>query len=363
MVTRKPQPSPFSPQVGEILKRVDNLLKGHDLDGAKAQIFCAKEAEPKNMYVHAYFERIELLMEERKRNMEAEEALRRKEEDERRMAEEERKRRHEEMLRQKLEAEARRQACTADAESKKSAPQRDHAEELEEYGRAVFSAWDSGVPDASRSENLRRLRTELNITSEEHAALEASAKRESYMRAFKNLWTSAQGVEGPSSLTALRRKFGVRAGEFEGLDFALIQELRQPKHRPQLVVIDDDADLVRAVTGMLQDEGFSVRGFTTSDDAYRYLLQHTPDLILADINLETSTMGGFAFFETLQEIPRLATLPFIFVSGLTDEIIVRAGKELGADDYVTKPFVNETLVSVIKGKLRRYTEMGVIHVN
>ncbi|GJQ21890.1 MAG: hypothetical protein HBSIN02_22450 [Bacteroidia bacterium] len=359
MMTRKSQSSPFSPEIGDILKRVDALVKNQDIDGAKREILRAKVIEPKNMYVHAYSERIELLIEEQKRNKEAEEALRRKEEDERRMAEEQRKRRLEESVMRKLDAEARHRL-------KKTAPpqaKRDHAEEIEEYVQGLFAEWKNGVPDKAGSSRLASLRARLNITPAEHTSLEASAKRESYMQVFKNLWTTAGNDDGPSTLTALRQRYGVKAGEYDGLEFTIIQELRKPRNGPHLLVIDDDTAFLKAVTGMLREEGFDVQGFTTSDEAYAYLLQHTPDLILADINLETSTMGGFAFYEKLQETPRLAALPFIFVSGLTDDVILRAGKELGADDYVTKPFVNETLVSVIKGKLRRYTEMGVLNVN
>jgi len=359
MVTRKSQPSPFSPEIGEILKRVDALVKNQDINTARKEISRAKQIEPKNMYVHAYYERIELLIEEQNRNKEAEEAFRRKEEDERRMAEEQRKRRLEESVKRRLDAEAERRI----EKTAPPVPKRDHAEEIEEYVRALFAEWKNGVPDKTRSAHLESLRTKLNISPEEHSSLEASAKRESYMQAFKNLWTTAGNNDGPSSLTALRQRYGVKHGEYDGLDFALIQELRRPRKGPHLVLIDDDAALLKAVAGMLRDEGFDVQGFTTSDEAYAYLLQHTPDLILADINLETSTMGGFAFYEKLQETPRLGALPFIFVSGLTDDVILRAGKALGADDYVTKPFVNETLVSVIRGKLRRYTEMGVLQVN
>lgn len=361
MIARKPQPLPFSPPVGEILKRVDGLVRQRDLDGARAEILHAKEIDPKNMYVHAYSERIELLAEERKRNQEAEEAFRRNQENERRAAEEERKRRQEEALRRKLES-AVRPAQAASAPSRKDAPQIPHSEELEEYARALTEAWTAGAPDASSARNLEHLRTRLHIAPGEHTALELPVQRESYLRAFRSLWTSAT-ADGPSSLKVLRQRFGVKPGTFDALELAVIQELGRQANRPRIAVIDDDPDLLGAVQAMLTDHGYDVAAFATSDDAYLYLQSHTPDLILSDINLESSTMGGFAFFEKIQEIPRLASLPFIFVSGLTDELIMRAGKELGADDYLTKPFVHETILSVIKGKLRRYAEIGVHRQN
>jgi PleD family two-component response regulator len=68
-------------------------------------------------------------------------------------------------------------------------------------------------------------------------------------------------------------------------------------------------------------------------------------------------MGGFTFYEKVREIDRLHDIPFIFLSGLTDEVLIRTGKELGVDDYLTKPFSDETLLATIKGKLKRFRQL------
>ncbi|HTP13313.1 MAG TPA: response regulator, partial [Bacteroidota bacterium] len=128
-------------------------------------------------------------------------------------------------------------------------------------------------------------------------------------------------------------------------------------YKPTLLVIDDDERLLAAVTQTLTEAGFLTRSVTTSDEAYAYLRESSPDLILCDVNLETSTMGGFAFYEKVREMDQLQNTPFIFLSGLTDEALVRTGKELGVDDYLSKPISGETLVATIKGKLRRYRQL------
>ncbi len=399
MAPRKTQENPFTPQTAEILKRIDSLLKKEDIDGAQAEVKRAKEVDPKNMYVHAYYERVELLMADRKSKRNADVAHEKKEEEGKRdvgveiggkiepkvkaevkeeveKAAAERKRRLEEEVKRKLEVEAARRAAKG-TEGRKSAEEptsshpavessvpRTHLPELDEYNKALFTAWEHGVPGHESAARLSGLRSSLHITQEEHEGLETSAQQESYVRAFKKLWTSKNTTaKGASTITALHRTFGITPEKFDGLDLILLQEIRIPKPRPQLVVIDDDAHLLEAMAALLRDQGFDVRPFTTSDEAYRFLLHTTPDLILADINLESSTMGGFAFFQKLQEIPRLSCLPFIFVSGLTDEVVMRTGKSLGADDYITKPFVGETLVSIIRGKLRRYSELKSIRAN
>lgn len=123
------------------------------------------------------------------------------------------------------------------------------------------------------------------------------------------------------------------------------------------MVIDDDEKLLEVLAEMLASAGFIVNAYATTDDAYKEIQVNKPDLILSDINLETSTMGGFSFYEKVQEMSELQDIPFMFLSGLTDEALIRAGKEMGVDDYITKPFSEKSLISTIRGKLRRFRQL------
>lgn len=134
-------------------------------------------------------------------------------------------------------------------------------------------------------------------------------------------------------------------------------ERRGGKQPAKIFVIDDDEKLLNIVKETIEDAGFEVFAFTTSDDAYKALKTETPDLILSDINLETSTMGGFSFYEKILELDHLHEVPFIFLSGLSDEVLIRTGKEMGIDDYITKPFSDQTLIATIKGKIKRYRQI------
>ncbi len=134
-------------------------------------------------------------------------------------------------------------------------------------------------------------------------------------------------------------------------------ERTRGKQPAKIFVIDDDEKLLNIVKETIEDAGFEVLAFTTSDDAYKALKTETPDLILSDINLETSTMGGFSFYEKIRELDHLQEVPFVFLSGLSDEVLVRTGKEMGIDDYITKPFSEQTLIATIKGKIKRYRQI------
>ncbi len=349
--------------VTETLRRVDKLVKSGELEKALQEVEHAKTLDPRNMYVHAYEERIKLLQYERERNQQQEEARKLAEEAAElkrkaelgRQAEEARKKFKEEYER-RMELEARNEGV---------AKSREHMQALQEYNRELLRVWEDGAVTPAEEEALLTRRTFLNISADEHFTLQAGVKRECYKHAFMKLWSSGTLTpENASTLAELRRKFSISAEEYEIIESELLQELRAPRStHATLAIIDDDAGMLESLRMTLEQEGFDVRAFDSSDEAFRYLREHSVDLILSDINLETSTMGGFAFYQKVRELEHLNRIPFMFLSGLTDEAIVCAGKELGVDDYITKPFDLDTLVAIIKGKLKRYKAMRTIHHN
>lgn len=231
-------------------------------------------------------------------------------------------------------------------------------EGLDIYRRVMVEAWADGATTRAEEEQLESLRASLMITPEDHLKLERAAKNEAYSNAFRRAWSSgAISPESSSSLAELRKKFKINIEEHEQIETKLLWELRSSSQKGQLLIIDDDEKLLHLVSDTLQDAGYQTVAFTTSDEAYSFLQANTPDIIVSDINLETSTMGGFTFYEKVREIERLHEIPFIFLSGLTDEVLVRTGKELGVDDYLTKPFSEENLLATIKGKLKRYRQL------
>ncbi len=65
-------------------------------------------------------------------------------------------------------------------------------------------------------------------------------------------------------------------------------------------------------------------------------------------------LDGFKFFKSVMEQPQLRNTPFVFISGLQDNVIIQSGLQLGADDYLTKPVEPDLLIGIIEGKLKRY---------
>jgi DNA-binding response OmpR family regulator len=133
----------------------------------------------------------------------------------------------------------------------------------------------------------------------------------------------------------------------ENLDSTPSTEPRPAGDRVVLVV--DDDDVIRSlVRDGLEREGFAVRDASDGAGALRELAQDAPDLVVLDVNLPA--VGGF---DVLSSIRGSSKVPVILLTGRVDELDRVLGLELGADDYVVKPFSPRELASRVRAVLRR----------
>ena len=117
----------------------------------------------------------------------------------------------------------------------------------------------------------------------------------------------------------------------------------------KLLLIEDDMPLAMATSFAIETEGFEVTHVTTLKDADAKLNSDSFSLVLLDANLPDG--DGYTFCEGIRE--KGFTLPVIFLTALDQEVNVIQGLEVGADDYVTKPFRVRELISRIKANIRR----------
>jgi two-component system KDP operon response regulator KdpE len=115
-----------------------------------------------------------------------------------------------------------------------------------------------------------------------------------------------------------------------------------------ILVVDDEPRMVQFITMNLELEGFHVLSASDGYEALEKVTKELPDLVVLDIMMPD--MDGF---ETLQRIRRVSAVPVIFLSAKGEEFDRVRGLDLGADDYVTKPFSPRELVSRIRAVLRR----------
>lgn len=118
-----------------------------------------------------------------------------------------------------------------------------------------------------------------------------------------------------------------------------------------ILVIDDEPDLLDNLRLALEEAGYQVFTAANGQSALNMLRQQAVNLVLSDIAMPD--MNGYQLFEQIQQIPHLAGIPFVFLTARALDSDIRYGKELGVDDYLTKPFRLADLLAVVRGKIRR----------
>jgi two-component system, sensor histidine kinase and response regulator len=127
------------------------------------------------------------------------------------------------------------------------------------------------------------------------------------------------------------------------------------KSARRVLAIDDTSEILLIITETLNLFGFQT--ITAADGASGIQLarETRPDLILCDINMPN--LDGYETLKRLREDEATAAIPFVFLSGATDRLTIRRGMELGADDYLTKPFSPKELLAAVNTRLEKQAEL------
>lgn len=120
------------------------------------------------------------------------------------------------------------------------------------------------------------------------------------------------------------------------------------RKRTCIMAIDDEVEILRLLKNILEDEGYEFVGATGGDSAFSIMQEHQPALIILDI-----MMPGLDGFQVLELIRRKSDVPVIMLTGRGEVTALRDSVEIGADDYIRKPFYPLELVARVRAKLRR----------
>jgi len=118
-----------------------------------------------------------------------------------------------------------------------------------------------------------------------------------------------------------------------------------------VAIVDDEPDIVELLTLHLSRAGFKVKTFEDAEGLFRFIKTTVPDLVVLDLMLPDA--DGFEICKYLKKEEKYSSVPVIMLTARSDEMDKILGLELGADDYVTKPFSPRELVARIKAVLRR----------
>ncbi len=117
---------------------------------------------------------------------------------------------------------------------------------------------------------------------------------------------------------------------------------------PKVLVVDDAPEIVRLARDYLEHAGFAVVTAASGDDALRLARSERPDLVILDLGLP-----GRDGLDVTRELRRTTSVPIVMLTARADESDKLVGLELGADDYVTKPFSPKELAARVRAVLRR----------
>ncbi|MBN1105544.1 MAG: response regulator transcription factor [Deltaproteobacteria bacterium] len=121
--------------------------------------------------------------------------------------------------------------------------------------------------------------------------------------------------------------------------------------RQKILVVDDEEDILELLRFNLAKEGFTVACAASGEEALKAAKAEVPDLVLLDLMLPG--MDGLQVARRLKEEETTRAIPIVMLTAKGEESDIVAGLELGADDYVTKPFSNKVLVARVRAVLRR----------
>lgn len=119
----------------------------------------------------------------------------------------------------------------------------------------------------------------------------------------------------------------------------------------KILVIEDDASVIALTRGILEAEKFACLFVTDGENGVKLAQEHLPDLIICDIVMPN--MDGYEVLKELQSNPQTAVIPFIFMTAKVDQNDIRQGIELGADDYLTKPFTGDVLLRAVNARFKK----------
>ena len=119
----------------------------------------------------------------------------------------------------------------------------------------------------------------------------------------------------------------------------------------KLLLIEDDNNIREGITLLLISKGYSVCSASNGKNALEKIEGNFPSLVISDIMMPE--MDGIQFYKEFKQFPESTFVPFIFLTAKTDHEDIRMAMNMGADDYITKPFSAVELLDAIENKLAK----------
>ncbi len=126
-------------------------------------------------------------------------------------------------------------------------------------------------------------------------------------------------------------------------------------NNPLILIIEDEEALRENIAEIISHYGFHVISAPSGEDGVNLTLQHAPDIIICDVMLPG--IDGFDVFSQIKQLSKSQSPAFIFLTAKSTRSDTRTGMDMGADDYLTKPFTKEELLNSINARIDKLTQI------
>lgn len=221
------------------------------------------------------------------------------------------------------------------------------------YRELLREIWFDGKVTTEESQELKKVRDLFRISDEEHKELEKQIKIDAYVEALRIAWKDGALSQGENDvLQLMREKFSITMEEHMSAEAKILWAKSTPNAKSTILLADDEETLLLSLAANLRRHGYDVTTAASVDKALEILQKTIPSIIVSDLLFGEGQDTGIEFYQRVRQDERLKDTPFLLMSGISDEFVVRAGMRMGVDNFIQKPFDLELLLATIEGKLK-----------
>ncbi len=223
------------------------------------------------------------------------------------------------------------------------------------YRQMLKEMWFDGKVTAAESQELEKVRQMFNITIQEHEEAEKQVHLEAYVNALKTAWRDGVISQTENEvLQLMRQRFNISAEEHKAAENQILwAQKNNALSKGTILIAEDDRAVLLYLGTALKKHGYVPVTAESVDKAVKLLEQTSPQLILSDLMFAAGQKSGLEFYQQVRNNPKFRNLPFLLMSAIDDEFVVRAGVRMGVDEFLKKPFSIELLLATIEGKIKK----------
>ena len=221
------------------------------------------------------------------------------------------------------------------------------------YRELLKEMWFDGKVSEVEVRELKKVRDLFKITDLEHKELEKQIQIDAYVEALRIAWKDGVISQNENEvLQLMREKFNITMEEHMSAEAKILWAKKTPNAKSTILLTDDEETLLLSLAASLRKHGYDVMTAESVEKSLEVLERSIPSIIVSDLLFGEGQQTGIEFYQQVRNDPRLNSVPFLLMSGISDEFVVRAGMRLGVDNFIQKPFDLELLLATIDGKLK-----------